>query len=305
MTSLISIIIPCYRSESYLERTVGEILEQFPESAPERCQIILVDDASPDGTFEVIRSLCAAHPQLMGLRLSTNFGQSRARMAALPYVKGDCAVFMDDDGQHPAAGIRALVQKLNEDYDMVYARFPSPKESLFRRTASALADRCMSAVTKKPKGLKITSFFAISDLALRALSQYKSPYIFLGGYLFEITSRITSVEIAHRARMEGASRYTLRKLYSMWMDNMLAFPQAPAGALRVLGALTAAAAVILFAAAAIGTSGLLAVSGFLCLLFGILFEALGVLGEVLVRTYILAQGVPASLVREITGHDTP
>lgn len=303
MSQLISIIIPCFRSEHYLETTVLEILELFSTQNKYTAEIILVDDGSPDQTYRTIQTLCHHHPEIIGIRLSRNYGQARARMAGLSYAKGDCIVFMDDDGQHPASGILSLSQKIFEDYDLVYSQFPTQKESFFRRLSSKITNRCLTAVTKKPANVKITSFFAISRFAADALARYQSPYIFLGGYLFEITKRVTTVEIQHRSRINGTSTYTFKKLYSMWLDNMLAFPTVPAGIIRKTGYLTSILGVILLIVALIKTSANFITWGLITLGFGILFILLGILGEILMRSYLIMQGVPTYLIREITKHD--
>lgn len=305
MNQIISIIIPCYCSEQYLRTTVQEILTAFSRQTFYLSQIILIDDGSPDNTYSVIQALCREHPEITGILLSTNHGQARARMAGLPYVKGDYTIFMDDDGQHPAEGIFSLTEKLQEGFDLVYARFPSQKESLFRRLASRATNVCMTAITKKPSNLKITSFFGISRFASDALLQYKSPYIFLGGFLFQITKRITTVEIQHRNRIHGKSTYTFQKLYSMWLDNMLAFPEVPARVSRKLGQLICLPAVLLFVLAIWKTSAVLAVSGLISLFFGILFFITGIFGEVLLRSFHIMQGVPPYTIRETTERDTP
>ena len=224
-------------------------------------------------------------------------------MAALPYIRGEFTVFMDDDGQHPAEGIFSLVEKLSEGYDAVYARFPSQKETLFRRLASRMTNICMTAVTKKPADLKITSFFAVSKFATQALLQYQSPYVFLGGYLFEITGKITSVEISHRDRLHGKSTYTFKKLYSMWLDNMLAFPAAPSKMCRRIGISAVFLALVLFTIAVLKLSGTLAVSGLISFGFGLLFIMTGILGEILLRSFNMMQGVPAYMIRDTTAHD--
>lgn len=300
MSQLISIIIPCYRSEKYLAQTVEEILYSFSKQDTYSCQLILVDDGSPDNTFGTIQNLSNIHPEILGLELSTNFGQARARMAALPYIKGSYAVFMDDDGQHPSDGIFHLVKKLEQGYDLVYAQFSLQKKSLFRKVASTITNHCMNAVTKKPTHLKISSFFAISQFAVNALHQYKSPYVFLGGYLFEITKKITTIEIQHRPRCEGSSTYTLKKLYSIWLDNMLAFPEVPARFCRKIGILTAIAGLLCFALSVGYLSTSLAFAGLISLGFGILFIMLGFLGEIILRSFCMLQGVPTCLIRETT-----
>ena len=120
----VSVIIPCYRSAPFLEETVGEILDAFAAHPGYQPRIILVDDASGDGTDEVIRSLSAAHREVEGVFLSENRGQAGARMAGIRRAGHAPGVFMDDDGQHPPEDIFRLLAKLRKGYDLVYAQFP-------------------------------------------------------------------------------------------------------------------------------------------------------------------------------------
>lgn len=299
MSQLISIVIPCYCSEHYLANTVTEILHTFSTQKKYSCQIILVDDGSPDDTFHTIQKLSSRHSEILGIRLSKNYGQSRARMAALSHIKGSIAVFMDDDGQHSPNGIFNLADKIMDGYDLVYAKFPVQKESAFRKFASTITNHCMNAVTKKPKDLKISSFFAISTFSINALQHYHSPYIFLGGYLFEITKKITTVELSHRERSSGTSTYTLKKLYQLWLDNMLAFPQAPAHICRNIGIFTLIISCGLLLFTFFHPSVLLACTSLICLFFGILFFMLGIIGEIILRSFFILQGVPTCMIREI------
>ena len=99
---LISIAIPCYNSSKTLPLVVEEIQQVFSIRPEYEYQILLVNDNSPDNTYEVIGRLCAQDSNIIGIDLSKNYGQASAQMAAIQYAKGDIVVYMDDDGQHPA-----------------------------------------------------------------------------------------------------------------------------------------------------------------------------------------------------------
>ena len=108
----ISVAIPCYRSAETIGPVVDELRSVITARPGYDYQIILVNDYPEDGTFDVITRLCHADKRIVGVNLSRNFGQSTAKMAAIPYVTGDVLVFMDDDGQHPADQIFRLVDKV-------------------------------------------------------------------------------------------------------------------------------------------------------------------------------------------------
>ena len=131
-------MIPCYNSAKTLPIVVEEIDNEFKCKKDFEYEIILVNDGSPDSTYEVINDICKKNNRIMAINLSQNFGQSGAKMAAVSFIHGDILITMDDDGQHPAKGIFVLIDKILEGYDMVYALFSHKKHSLFKRVTSNL-----------------------------------------------------------------------------------------------------------------------------------------------------------------------
>ena len=115
----VSFVIPCYRSESTLPHVIGEIEEKMDAIKRYQYDIFLVNDCSPDGTFQVIRRLCQEHENIRGIDFSRNFGQHAALMAGLRHSDGDYVVCLDDDGQTPANEVDKLLEKLEEGYDAV------------------------------------------------------------------------------------------------------------------------------------------------------------------------------------------
>ncbi len=209
----ITVVIPCYKSASYLRHTVEEILDTARDHERNDLHIILVDDGSGDDTGNVICNLCSCHRGLItGILLEKNIGQTQAKMAALSHISGGVTVFMDDDGQHDPAKIFELEQKVLDGYDIVYAQFPKVEEPWMRRAGSRMLNILLTVCTKKPAGLRITSFMAISEAALEELKKYKSRHPFIGGWLFSHGYRSTGIPVPHRKRVEGTSGYTLKKL---------------------------------------------------------------------------------------------
>lgn len=216
---LISIIIPCYNSAAYLRHTVDGIRSEFQLHPEYTYQILLVNDCSPDNTLQQIEILCKNDPAVCGIHLAQNKGQSIAKSAAFPFIKGDLAVFMDDDGQHHPRDIFSLIQCILDGQDLVYARFPSMKESPFRRMCSYVNRQISPLISRTPPQISITSFFAVSSYSISLLRTYRSQHPFIGAYLYRFTQRITSIPCEHLARNEGHSNYSLRRLLRLWTDN--------------------------------------------------------------------------------------
>ena len=303
---LISFIIPCYRSADTISAVVEEIRAQFLTRDEYDYQIILVSDASPDDTFKVIRSLCAADQRIVGLELARNFGQQAARMAALEHIRGEYVVFMDDDGQHPAEGIFKLIAKLQDGCDLVYARFIRKQHSRFKRLGSQVNRVMTELLIGKPRQVLASSFFAAKRFVIEELGHYRSPSPYIFGYLMQITRKIGNVDLEHRARFSGESGYTLAKLLHLWLNGVTGFSVVPLRASSLLGFFCALSGFILGLVMIIrkllnpdiaaGYSSLMAAIFFVG---GMIMIMLGMLGEYVGRIYLAQNALPQYVVREV------
>lgn len=307
---LISVAIPCYKSSKSIERVVNEIRDTINNAEGYDYQIILVNDYPFDNTFDVIKELCSKDSKIIGVNLSKNFGQTCAKLAALPYVEGDVLVYMDDDGQHPAEGIIPLVEKVNEGYDVVYAHFKAKKHSLFKRLTSKINAKVSELNGTRRKGVNVSSFYAISRLAVDAYENYTSPFPSMMGYLNTLVGKTTDIEMPHRARMEGRSNYTLKKLLKLWLTGFTNFSVAP---LRFIAFLGISFAVIGFCfglgivisklimpSMAAGYASMMAVMLFLG---GLILLAQGFIGEYIGRIYMTVSNLQQYCVREVVNSE--
>lgn len=303
---LISVVIPCYRSEKTIETVVDEIRNEFARHSEHDYSIVLVNDGSPDDTFGAIKRICAADPKVTGVDLSRNYGQASAKMASLPYIKGEAAVFMDDDGQHPASGIFKLIDKINEGYDVVYAKFPQKKHSLFKRLTSKLHHAISVWAGNAPAGISGSSFLAYSGFVIKALREYKSPFVSIGGYLNKITSKFANADIDHRARLAGESGYTLKKLVNLWMNTVTNFSIAPLRLSSAFGLFCSAVGFLLGIIVVVRklihpniSAGYTSTIAVLFFIGGIIMLMLGLLGEYIGRIYMTVSNAPQYAVRSV------
>lgn len=303
---LISIVIPCYRSAKTLPSVVAEIDQVFAQHPEHDYQLILAND-SPfhEETCQVIRQLCTQNDKLTAVFMSRNFGQARARMAALPYAKGECVVCMDDDGQHPAEGIFDLVAKMQEGYDVVYARFQSKQHSAFKRITSNLYRSVAEGFGVRPKGISTSSFLVWSRFAVDQLIKYQSPTPSAGSYLLKVTSNFANVDMPHRARIAGKSGYSLSKLLNLTFTGLTNFTTVPLRISAVLGFIAAAigfiAGLVIIVQKFVNPSvvmGYTSTVSVLLLLGGLILLALGLIGEYIGRIYMLLSNMPQYVVRE-------
>ncbi|MBR6257187.1 MAG: glycosyltransferase family 2 protein [Lachnospiraceae bacterium] len=302
---LVSVCIPCYRSAKTLPVVVQNIKEVF-ETIEDDYQIVLVNDGSPDNTFGVILELCRENEKITGVNLTRNYGQASAKLAALRQAKGDAVVFMDDDGQHPAEGIPALLAKLKEGYDVVYADFKKKKHSLFKRMTSSLHNRIAEFMGNKPKGIKRSSFSVWSRPVVDAMLTYKSPFVSIGSFLMSVTTKYANVEVEHKERLEGKSGYTLKKLFKLWLNIFISFSMMPLRMATYLGFLFSGVGFIgiiyLFIRKLVHPTKVAGyTSTMITVLFmsGVIMLILGVMGEYLGRIYMTVSGMPQFYVREV------
>lgn len=305
---LISVAIPCYKSEKNIGAVVDEIRSEFAARPEHDYQVILVNDGSPDRTDEAIRKICAADSKVTGVLLSRNFTQSNAKMAALPYVKGDVLVFMDDDGQHPASGIFALADKITEGFDVVYAHFDSKKkkQSFFKVFTSDLNGKIVEKMGTRPKGIKTSSFMAYSIFVVEELKKYNVPTPSLGAYAFSVTTKICNIDLEQRERLSGKSGYTLKRLVNLALNGYTNFTSVPLRISFYLGAFFAFLGFIyglvlvirklFFGPVSLGYTSTLTA---LLILGGLILLSLGLIGEYIGRIYLLLSDKPQYAVREL------
>lgn len=307
----VSVAIPCYKSA----RTIGQVVSEIRDTIRSRpdfdYQIVLVNDYPEDDTFDVIASLCREDEKIIGVNLSRNFGQTTAKMAALPYVKGDVLVYMDDDGQHPADQIFLLVDKVLEGYDLVYARFARKHHSVFKRLTSWLNGKVLEINGSKPRGIVLSSYYAMNRIAIEALQHYKSPFPSMGGYLSHVVQRYANVDMEHRSRIAGSSNYTLKKLLGLWFTGFTNFSTVPLRFASVVGLacagfgfVTAVAMVIrkiLNPRIAAGFTTSIATQLFIG---GMVMMLLGFCGEYIGRIYMTVSNMPQYEIRQVIGGET-
>lgn len=304
----ISFVIPCYRSEHTIEGVVNEIEATMEALAKEKgysFEIILVNDCSPDNTMGTIRKLCEEKAYIKGLGFARNFGQHAALMAGLRQSSGDYVVCLDDDRQTPADEVGKLLEKLEEGFDAVYAKYEHKQHSGFRNLGSKVNELMTRILLEKPKELYISSYFAVKRFVVEDMIRYENSYPYVIGLVLRTTKSITNVVVNHREREEGTSGYTLKKLLGLWFNGFTAFSVKP---LRIATCLGVISAVLGFAygiytvvkkfinpAVPMGFSSMMAA---LVFFGGMIMIMLGLIGEYIGRIYISMNNSPQYVIKE-------
>ena len=222
----ISFVIPCYNSTATIGTVVEEIKEvmQGPMSNYDY-EIVLVNDGSPDGTtYDAIKKLVAEEKYIKGINLARNFGQPSAVMAALNHAVGDYVVCGDDDGQTPFDELPKLFEKIEEGYDLVEAKYAvREKRSLFRRIGTLMNEGMATWLIAKPKGLELTTYWAVKRFVVDQMIEYPNSYPYLGGLMLRATQNACNVDVTHRERLSGSSGYSLKKMIELWLNGFTSF----------------------------------------------------------------------------------
>ncbi len=277
-----------------------------------RFELILVNDASPDGSWKVIQALTAQHGFVKGICLSRNFGQHNATMAGLNQAQGDIVVIMDDDLQHPPQTIMSLVTAVRDGYDVCYTRYINRQHAYWKRLGSWFNDRMASFLLRKPRGLYLSSFKALHRRVVLEVIRYDGPYAYVDGLILDVTHHITSVPIEHQARHEGKGNYDLRRSLSLWLKMATSFSIIPLRIASFTGMVLAAVSAILIVALVV--QKLLhpeTPAGWTSLVMTVLFVGglqllcLGVIGEYLGRAYLKVNHKPQFAIRERIGYVAP
>ena len=304
----VSFVIPCYRSEQTIPHVVDEIRTTMMGINKYEYEIVLVNDCSPDNTFEVIRSLCTADERITGISLAKNFGQHAALMAGFRQAQGDIVVCLDDDGQTPADEVGKLLAKIEEGADVVYAKYDHKQHSAFRNFGSHVNELMTRMMLGKPKELFISSYFATRKFIIDEVVRYENSYPYVIGLVLRATKNIVNVNVNHREREVGASGYTLKKLLGLWFNGFTSFSVQPlriativGGSCAALGFLYAIYTIIkkfVNPAVPLGFSSLMSVILFIG---GMLMIMLGLIGEYIGRIYITLNNSPQYVIREVVG----
>ena len=305
--TLLSFVIPCYRSERTIARVIEEIDEVVRQRPEFSYEILAVNDCSPDNVLDVLRRLAQENPRLRVISLAKNAGKHAAVLAGYRYLRGDIVVNLDDDMQSPTPELWRLLEPiLGGEADFSTASYTSPAQVWWKRVGSYFNNRMNDILLDKPPNLRFRNFNAGRRFVCDAVAKYRHPFPYIEGLVLRVTHRIASVEMQDRPRGdELPTGFTLRKSISLLLNGLTAFSVTPlriatfAGivfsSVGFLGLIYTIVNKLMMPAVPAGFTSLMSV-----LLFtnGFTMLSLGLLGEYLGRVYICMNDAPTSVVRE-------
>ena len=302
---LISIVSPVYKGEKMVAELVRRNVESV-STITENYEIILVNDASPDGSWEEIVKQCESNPKVKGINLSRNFGQHYAITAGLHYVKGDWVVVMDCDLQDRPEEIPNLYRKALEGYDIVYARRIHKKFGFLKRFTSTLFHKVFDWMSGIKSDENIGNLGIFNRMVIEEYNKMGETSRSFGSLIVYLGFRMATIDVEHGERLEGTSSYTLRKLIKFAFDVILSNSNKP---LRMTVSLGFGMSVMAFLLALYNLVskwlGFVQVPGYTTTVFSIWFVGglvlfvMGVLGMYIGKIFDQVKGRQLFIVRDM------
>jgi glycosyltransferase involved in cell wall biosynthesis len=308
----VSVVIPLYDEEENvvpLVRELGPVLDTLGRPA----EIVVVDDGSTDRSFVLLAALQAEEPRLRLVRLVRNYGQTAAMAAGIAVARGSIVVTMDADRQNEPGDIPALVAALGEDVDVVHGWRRERQDGFWnRRLPSIVANRLISAVTGTRLHDYGCTMRAMRTAIAKELPLYGELHRFIPALAADLGARVVEMPVRHRARTAGRSKYGIGRTSRVLLDLLTikflsGYSTRPIQLFGLLGLVCAVAGFGLIAELGFERVVLgVRLSGrpivLLAILLGIVgvqFISIGLLGEMLMRTYHESQAKPIYRVREV------
>ena len=302
----ISIVVPIYRSEKIIPILVQRIQSIFHENINE-IELILVDDRSPDESWQIIERLSREYEFVKGLQMSKNVGQHNAVMAGLSQSKGEYVILMDDDLQHPPEEIPRLIAEIKNGNDVCYTHYRNRQHQTWKKAGSWFNDKVANILLKKPKGLYLSSFKGLHRCIVNEVVKYDGPYSYVDGLILDVTDRITSIDIDHGERYSGEGNYNLRRSISLWLKMATSFSIVPLRlatffglVLAAISAVVAAVIILLKITHPQTQAGWASIIVVMLFMGGIQMAFLGLIGEYLGRAYLKLNKKPQFVIRQTT-----
>ncbi|KAF0129097.1 MAG: glycosyl transferase family protein [Bacteroidetes bacterium] len=227
---LLSVVSPVYRAEKILPILIQRISDAAMLITSD-FEIILVDDCSPDNSWQVIEMLAKENKSVKAIKLSRNFGQHYAITAGLDHAKGEWIVVMDCDLQDRPEEIPLLFNKAQEGFDIVLARRSNRKDKLLKRLFSKYFYKLLSYLTGSKQDESVANFGIYHQRVNEAIKQMRESIRYFPTMVQWVGFRMTKIEVQHDERYEGKTSYNIQKLLRLATDIILAFSDKP---LRIL-----------------------------------------------------------------------
>lgn len=294
-----SIVVPVYNSEAVVGQTIDRIVEVF-EGAGLRYELILVNDGSPDRSWDVISAQARSRPHVVALNLLRNYGQHSANLAGFREATGDYVITMDDDLQNPPDQALVLIDAAMQGHDVVFGEFERKRAPRYRQLGSKLIGQINRRVFHQPADLVVSNFRILRRDVVDRICASRTTEPYITGQALLYSHQRANVLVRHEPRRVGTSNYNLFKILRLILTILFSYSLFP---LRLAAVVGAVIAVLSFLVGAIylvrslfvetEVAGWTTLVVLLALLSGVVIALLSMVGEYLVR-----------ILRAVHAHET-
>lgn len=306
----LSIVSPIYQGEQTVEKLVSRIIMAVSSLGLE-LEIILVDDASIDGSWDAIERLAKVHPEITGIKLSRNFGQHYAITAGLDHASGDWVVVMDGDLQDRPEEIPNLLEKGMEGYQVVLARRINRQDGFFKKIGSKVFYRSLAYLTGSAQDERIANFGIYHQQVIKEIVTMRESIRYFPTMVKWVGFKQTTLDVEHAEREQGQSNYNFKKLFNLGLDIMLTYSDKPIRLTVKLGVLVALTGFIFALYTLIRYwQGEIIVAGYASLIIsiwvlsGFLLITLGMVGLYVGKTFEGVKNRPIYIVEKKVGNNS-
>ena len=301
---MISIVSPVYRAEKILPILVSEI-NLVMERIGEDYEIILVDDRSPDNSWEVMKVLSSQNSKIKSIRLSRNFGQHSAIFAGLTKTKGDWVVVMDCDMQDQPKEIAKLYKKALEGYDIVLGQRENRKDKFLKKLSSKLFYKVFNYLSGGHFNNEIGNFGIYRKKAIDSILNINDYIKFFPLFINWVGFKSISIPIEHSEREEGKSSYSISRLLKLAFNVIVSFSDKPLRlfinfglGISILSFILGIYYLYLAITHKITQPGFSSLILSIWFLSGIIISCIGIVGVYLGKTFDLAKNRPTFIIDE-------
>lgn len=305
----ISVVVPVYGCRAALPELHRRLVETL-EGMGKSFEIILVNDACPQGSWEEIEKICDKDLRVVGVELSRNFGQIKAITAGLDFSKGDWVVVMDCDLQDRPEGIRPLYEKAQEGYDVVFAQRKNRKDNVFVKAMSKTFYRVYDYFTDGAFDSSICNFGISKRAVIDGYCSMREKNRAYTLFIKWLGFKQTAIEVEADERFEGESSYNLKKKFKMAFEFITSQSNKPLRFSIMLGTLISGVSfcfvlfLVLKSFLVGGTpAGWTSTIASVYLMGGLIMLSVGIVGVYVGNIFDETKGRPLYVVRQIRNED--
>jgi glycosyltransferase involved in cell wall biosynthesis len=298
-TFVYSIVVPVFNSAGIVGATVDRIVETF-ETAGLSYELILVNDGSRDGSWDVIAGKARGNQHVVALNLLKNYGQHNANLAGMRESTGDYVITMDDDLQNPPEESLHLIKEAMKGRDVVFGRFDRKQAAGYRRLGSQAISMINRRIFAQPPDLVVSNFRILRRDVVDRICASRTAHPYVTGQALMYSSNRAHVTVRHEPRQVGKSSYSTRRILRLVLTIMFSYSSFPLRAAALGGFAIAFISFLLGAVYLVRAffvdspvQGWTTIAVMLAVFNGVTIALLSMLGEYVVRT-----------LNAVSAHDT-